>query len=270
MTLLPRLIYKPQHVDSDGPPDLRRVYHFQVVNTILESKARELAAVELGPIITTPWGVLYRGSIACNQTAYNQWDCDVEYLQRPSDMGTFTWSLDGSGQTEHITHGLSTVAKYPSASAPDFKGGIGFDGREFQGADVISPSSKFTVTFNHPAGVVNLTWAKFVSDLAGYVNSGPFFQWAAGEVRFIGPQFSDGSQTDAQATYNFEIERNQTGITVGTITGVVKDGWDVAWIKYKDSTDTVGGITYPVRIPEFVYVERVSSRIDFRTALGFG
>lgn len=265
-----RIIKKPQFISSDGPPDLYRIYHFQVVGTISETEVRELAAIEFGPTIVTAWGVLFRASISCEQTAYNQWDCDVEYLQRPRDIGTFTWSLDGSGQTDHVTHSLQTIARYPSASAPDFKGGIGFDGKEFQGADVIVPSSRFSVTFNHPAGIINLPYAKFVTDLAGYVNSGPFFLWAAGEVRFIGPQFSDGTQADAQATYNFEIERNRTGITVGTITGVEKKGWEVAWIKYKDSTDTVSGTTYPVRIPEFVYIERVSPLIDFRTALGFG
>ena len=260
---------KTEFVDAFGPIDARRVYHFGVKGTQSESVARMLTSTYFGPVISTTFGTLFRGQITTTSTAFNMWDCDIEYLMRPADIGTFTWSGDGTGEVSHITHSLETVS-YPVGTAPDFKGGIGFDGKEFQGVDDIVPAGQLQITFNHPAGVMTMAYFRYLQSITGYVNSGPFFNWAAGEVRFLGPICSDGSVTDAQAIYNFKLESNVTNLTVGTITGINKLGHNVLWIHYLSDTSTVDGVTYPVRIPQFVYVERVASTVDFRTALGFG
>ena len=49
-----------------------------------------------------------------------------------------------------------------------------------------------------------------------------------------------------------------------------KKGWEVVWIKYTDDTEAVGGAAKPVRVPQYVYVERVYDTVALSTALGFG
>jgi len=227
-------------------------------------------AAELGPFVLTPLGVYYRGEISCNQVAYNLWDADITYSRRPKDIGSYTWDFDGSGVIEHITSSYETINSYPASSAPSYNMLIGVSQDNVAGADVLRPSGRLTISFTHPAGVMTLAYAKYLSDLVGYVNSTTFFDWPAGEVRFDGVRATDGSQTQASAAYTFSISRNVTGLSVGTITGISKKGWELAWVKYKSSTASAGGITYPVQIPEFVYIERVADTTDFAAAFGFG
>ena len=44
------------------------------------------------------------------------------------------------------------------------------------------------------------------------------------------------------------------------------DGWDVAWIEFRDAVD--GG--KPVRRPKFLHVDRVYKRVPMAISLGFG
>lgn len=260
---------KPAHVSSSGDDDPLRTYHFGVKGTVNESTVRSLVANYLGPIIATPLGVFFRGEITCDQIAYDLWDADIRYTRRPKDLGSFTWDLDGSGVTEHITTSLAT-REYPVGVAPTYNNLIGVGTDEITGVDVLRPSTRFSVSFTHPAGVLTLPYADYLSSLVGYVNSGPFFNWSAGEVRFSGVRANDGTQTQGSATYEFDIRRNITGLTIGTLTGIRKDGWEELWVHSVRTTKTVAGEIYPVRIPLFVYVERVAETIDFQASFGFG
>ena len=260
---------KPRFVDDhDNGNEFRRTYHFGVGDTQFASTAHSLCSTYFGPLILTPNGMLFRSDISVTSTAYNQFDVDVTYTRRPSDPGEWSWEGDGVGRTEHITHSLETIASYPTGTAPDMKNAIGFDRDEIKGADVIKPAAKFTVRFVHPPGFMTLSYFNYLSLLAGYVNSAPWLVWDAGEVRFLGPRCSDGSQTKSECSYFFEIERNRTNFSVGSITGITKKGWHYAWTKSKVSTATAGGKTYPTKVPQFVYVERVADEINFSAAFG--
>ncbi|MDG4904803.1 hypothetical protein P9279_30575, partial [Mesorhizobium sp. WSM4962] len=84
----------------------------------------------------------------------------------------------------------------------------------------------------------------------GTVNSTPMLQNAPGEVLFLGARGSDGTDAEASVSYGFAISSNASGLSFGDITGIVKTGHEVAWIKYKD--DTQDG--KPTRVPWYAYV----------------
>lgn len=264
-----RLIKKPNFVDESGNP-IHRTYHFQVVGTVAPSTAKALAEAYYGPVISTPYGVLFRGPGAdAKSIAYNQFDVDVEYITRPAEIGSWSWDGDGTGQTQHITHSLETIEDYPTATAPASNRCIGRNRNgDITGTDIIVPAGKLSITFTHPSGVMTLAYFKYLQGLAGYVNSANFLAWAAGEVRFLGARVQDGSQTQSSCVYSFDLSPNATGLSVGTITGITKAGWHVLHVEYKDDTETVGGVTYPVTKPQFAHVERVSPTINFSTAFG--
>jgi hypothetical protein len=263
------VIEKPRFVDdSESGNEFRRTYHFGVGETQSSSVAHSICRNYFGPVISTANGVLFVADVRITSTAYNQFDVDVDYLRRPSEAGEWSWEMDGTGRTEHITHSIETIASYPTSTAPDMKNAIGFDKDEIQGTDVIKPSAKFSIRFVHPPGFMTIQYANYLSLLAGYVNSQPWLVWDAGEVRFLGPRASDGSQTKSECHYAFEIERNRSNFSVGAITGVIKKGWHYSWTKSELGTATAGGKTYPTKVPKFVYVERVSEEINFSTAFG--
>lgn len=263
-----RVIEKPNFVDEQGDPPVR-TYHFQVVGTQAASVAKSLVENYYGPVISTPYGTLFRGPADSQSNRYNGFDVDIQYITRKKDIGTWSWDGDGTGQTQHITHSLETIEDYPTASAPASNRCIGRqrDGT-IAGTDIIVPGGKLSVTFTHPSGVMTLAYFKYLQGLAGYVNSGSFLVWSDGEVRFMGARVQDGSQTQSTCVYNFELSANATGLDVGTITGITKKGWHVLHVEYKDDTETVSGSAFPVTKPLFAHVERVSPVINFTTAFG--
>jgi hypothetical protein len=223
-------------------------------------------ALQATPVIyTSLWGVLYRKDILVDPDGYNRWQVTVPYGKHDTQNGNWTWSFDTTGGSFHIKASKGTVAKYPS-NAPDFKQLIGVHGDEVDGADVVIPSMKLNVTYKHPQGVVNMPFAMTIFALTGKVNGTPMFTRPAGEVLFLGGTGSDGTSAEAEAGYQFAISPNLQGLIVGAITNIQKDGWDIAWIKWKDATDS----GKPVKHPDAVYIERVYERTDLAAALGFG
>jgi len=62
------------------------------------------------------------------------------------------------------------------------------------------------------------------------------------------------------------MSENATGLTIGSIAGVAKLGWEYIWIKYKDKP--VAG--KPTKEPEAVYVDQVYKELPLSAILGFG
>jgi hypothetical protein len=196
---------------------------------------------------------------------------EIAYGTRKNETGDFTWDFDTTGGTIHITQAKEEVARFPAASAPNQKGAIGVDGDEVKGTEIIVPALKINVNFRHPLGVITLPQADFLSDITGTVNNAVFLgTFAPGRVLFLGARGSDGSQAEATVSYQFAVGKNQLNQTIGSVTGVNKKAWEVAWVRYKDTIVTADGKDLPTREPKFVYVDRVYEEIDFRVALGFG
>lgn len=262
-----RIYEKPRFVDSFGDPPAR-TYHFGVSECPLESTARSLAMTTADLVITTPHGTLFRGEMRLSQTAFDQWDVDIDYQSRPYQLGEWTFNWDTTGGTVTRQFSLETIAKYPSATAPSYDQAIDVQGDEIKGVDVVSPQMRFSLTIRHPLGVLSPNYAKLMQGITGKVNSTPFLQWAAGEVLFLGASGADGRQTEASCRYDFAVSPNVTGLTIGSVTGVAKKGWELIWVKFKDETKTVSSTTYIVKVPQFVYVERVYETADLAGIIG--
>lgn len=216
-------------------------------------------------ILATGEGILYRQDIAVDPAGFQIWYVKVPYAKKQNQTGSWTFSFDGTGGTFHIKASKATVASYP-AGAPDTKQLIGVNGEEVAGADIVIPAMKYVVTFKHPLGVVTIPFTKQLATYTGKANSDTFLTCAAGEILFLGPTGSDGSAAEAEVAYHFAYEKNLQDQVIGAITGVRKDGWDIAWIKWKDAVDA----DKMTKQPEYVYVERVYERIAMATSLGFG
>jgi len=76
---------------------------------------------------------------------------------------------------------------------------------------------------------------------------------------------SEGTDTEAEVIHSVAASANVTGLTIGDIGSIAKNGHQVLWIAYKDADDS----GKPAVQPQSVYVERVYDEIDFLAALGF-
>jgi len=264
-----RIFLLPDGIKSTAqePTETRR---YKIADVGNKNTAQAYAIASTPAIVATVHGILYRQDVQVDQANFNQWIVTVPYGSRKNVTGDFTWDFDTTGGTIHITQAKQEVSRYPSASAPNQKGAIAVDGDEVKGTDIIVPAMKINVSFRHPLGVITLPQAKFLSNITGTVNNDPFLTFAPGEVLFLGARGSDGTDAEATVTYQFAMAANVTGQTIGSITGIAKKAWEVAWIRYKDAIVTADGKELPTREAKFVYVDRVYEEIAMAAALGFG
>jgi len=210
------------------------------------------------------------------------WHVEIQYEKTGADATEpdplkRSRSFDTSGGTQHKTQAYSVGSgskldfeyRYPS-TATNMSGAIGVDDNSVQGVDVVVPALTWTETYDVPHSYVTSNYIKTVAGLTGTVNSAAFRSFEAGEVLFMG---ASGSQEwDDQKgngpwslSFKFSASKNQTGITIGSISGIQKKGWHYLWVRYQ--TDADSSSVY--QTPKAVYVSKVYQDADF-SGLGIG
>ena len=101
--------------------------------------------------------------------------------------------------------------------------------------------------------------------LTGTVNDAAFKGFDAGEVLFLGASGSQRGDQDWEIAFNFAANENVTGISVGDITGIDKQGFHYLWVRYVEVEDQ----NHLTKRPEYVYVEQIYQPRDF-SLLGIG
>ncbi|MCC7408665.1 MAG: hypothetical protein IT442_11385 [Phycisphaeraceae bacterium] len=184
----------------------------------------------------------------------------------PPIVGDSSYSFDTGGGTQHITQSLQTIASHvPSGqTAPNFQGAIGATRDGVDGVDITVPVYRFSETHIKADSAVTGTYKGKVYSLTGKVNSGSFRGFNAGECLFLGASGSKrggASGEDWEITYSFAASPNRTGLTVGSITGIAKKGWEYLWVRYEDVEDTTAKAL--AKRPTAAYVEKVYELGDF-------
>ncbi len=201
---------------------------------------------------------------------------EIRYgLRNRKDTGESTYSFDTSGGTSRITH-APVVACYDAAGGPQYNadswgGAINAKSENgevvVEGVDVKIPTFRFSETHYIAAGSVTEAYKGQLAELTGKTNNATFRGRPAGEVLFCGAQGSERGTDDWEITFHFEVSPNVTGLTIGTITGIDKAGWDLLWVlSHKDKDAAAGTLTAK---PQAVFVHRVYNQADF-SLLGIG
>lgn len=215
--------------------------------------------------VFTSAGQLWRQNIQVEPDGWGQYLVTVPYGKRNKTTGDYTWSFDTSGATVKIKAAKEHIASYPD-DGDWHNGAIGVkaDG-EVEGVDIVIPALALTVTFNHPAGIVTLDYARQVARATGTTNDSPFLGFAAGELLLLGVNGSDGSEAPASLGYKFAASENVTDLSFGDITGIVKAGHHVAHVDFEDDVDTGEA----VRRPKRVHIDRVYNTSNYPSVLGW-
>lgn len=256
--------------ETAEPPTYTLVYKAvgETDDTIVQSYAYNATPIA----VYRPSGVLYRKDIRREPDGWGQYLVTVPYGKldkKSTPTGSASFSFSTRGATINIKAAKAHVASYPGGSA-SHKGAIGVkrsgDGSyDVEGADIIIPALRLTYSFKHPMGVVTENFARTLASVTGRTNSATFRGFAAGELLYAGCDGSDG--TDAEATIDYELiaSGNEASLTIGEITGIVKEGHHIAWIEFEDDVDSGS----PIHAPKVVHVERVYDSFDFATVFGW-
>jgi hypothetical protein len=222
-------------------------------------------AYSLSPTMYLAAGqTLYRQDVRVSCAGYDVWDVEVPYGKLDRTVGSYRFAFSTTGGTVNIKQAKAHVAVFP-AGKPDNKGAIDVEGDTVHGAEIVIPALKLTYTFKHPLGFVNEAVAVRLSRLTGRTNSATWHGFKAGECLFLGAEGGDGSDSEAEVSYQVAASEEMTNATVGAITGVNKKGWDISW----NSFEPVAAGGKPTRTVEYISVERVYDSFAFATELGF-
>lgn len=241
----------------------------RIYKAVGEQDSLQVQAYALGAtpaFIATAVGTLYRQDVKLDPDGFSQYVVTVPYAAGNRQNGSYTFDFDATGATIKIKAAKEHVQSYPTAGNPH-KASIGVtsDGK-VEGADIIIPALKFTITFSHPSGVVTIPFARLLSRAAGHTNLNAYLSHDPGELLFLGATGSDGSEAEAQVKYMFASSENVTDLSFGDITDIVKQGHQLAWVEFKDEADAGAAVVQP----KAVHIERVYDPLDFLTYFGWG
>lgn len=248
---------------TSNPPtfELEYVCEGEFDSGVVKALALSLTA----PLVAIAEGILFRDNIVLREIGFRLYYLTVTYSQKPPQFGSYTFGFSTTGGTLHITHSKSTVNKYPGTIRSHNQAiDVDKDNRP-RGVTKTVPACLLRYTLKHPAGVVNETTAVALAGVTGMVNSTLWHGFQAGEALFLGAEGSDGTDSEAEITYNVAAEKKLQDLVIGAISGIDKDGHDLLWVWWQDNVE--GG--EPGTKPRGVYVERIYDRTNFALALGF-
>ena len=258
-TIIERFDSKEATESKDSPThDL--VY--MIMNTEQYSVAKNLMASavpdKVGDLFLDDYHIVHLGNGVWEGTAhYVKWKSESQY------------SFDTGGGTQHVTQSIVNVGKYAATgfTAPDFMGAIGVTDDRVEGTDITVPVFNFTETHYIEKALVTGAYKLALFSLTGKVNGSGFKGFAKGEVLFLGASGSKRGLDDWEITFRFAASPNVAGLSLGSITGISKEGWQYLWVRFIDDEDPTAKAL--IKRPVSAYVEQVYSYGDFSN-LGIG
>lgn len=153
-----------------------------------------------------------------------------------------------------------------SGTAEDYEGLINVDEKgKAQGVDIQVPTTVYTVTKRVLSSTINDTYEMAAHSIAGKTNSIVYRNRAVGTLLCSGVSISEATSAESEIAAEFLFATDESGITIGDISGINKPAWDYLWVKpakRKVGERSIPGVAQ-------ANVEQVYSRSDFATALGF-
>lgn len=221
-------------------------------------------------ILDEKYEKLPRQSIAISERlTEDDWKVSVVYADSGKD-GQYEdsekqepqYNFEISAGTKKMVYAIKHVKTYPS-SAPAPKAGIN-DG---EGVEIIYPVSRFSETHFMTKAKVSASYKRKVAELVGKINNASFKGYSKGQVLFMGCTGSRTGREKWQITFNFAVSTKQTGISIGDISGISKDPWDVIWCQYEEGENN--DHTETIKKVKAVHVEQVYEEGSFGV-LGIG
>lgn len=268
-------VYEAYPFESGGQDDNRgrgttRAYPYNAVgySNLLAAKTA-LESYGIPSTITVAGGPdLIRRNTSWDQLTPDSWRFIVNYShpdkrREDVDTGSYLFAFDTTGGRQRI---MQTLNRKQSKARPgetplDTHGLIGWDGERAEGVEVIVPSLQFEITKRQPKGIITHAYVRTLRGLTGKKNNGTFLTYAAGEVAFLGARGRQSTESDPEVTYFFNVEENQTGLTIDEITGINKDGQDYLWVYYEPDQDFAADAL--TAKPHTAFVDEVRKAADF-------
>lgn len=259
------------HKPESGTASLAKgevVHEYQLIGTSGEFPDEESAASWLNVNVPLFFSGAWIQDIQIKPQGNGLFFVTLPYGPLPEYPGSsFQLNFRTTGGTVHISASLGQVARYSAPGGPAADPDLVIIGQDGSGADITVPAQMRSYKFTYEKGVVTESAMDYLEDLTGMVNLITWHDRPPGEVLFLGAEGDTTEKADgpASVTFNFAMSRNKTGLTIGSISGIAKQGWDLIDIHTK--TAVVGAVD--VQREKFIYIQRTYQRLSFIDYLGF-
>lgn len=210
--------------------------------------------------------------IDLEEDSSNIWVADADYSitqsKTPAETGDEEISFDISPLSTKITHSLGNISRVAATgTAPDFKGGIGWDGEKFTGTEKMVEAFSFTIIKYVPAATaLSNAYIQGLRSAAFHFNNAIFRGFSLGELLYVGASGSQRNDDDFAVSHKFMAGLNVTDLSVGPVNGINKKAWEYLWALYESIEDT--SANFVTDIPQSVYVEGIYEGASFPTQIG--
>lgn len=221
------------------------------------------AALLDGPLLINEYDNLFIESLQRERVGPTSWIFTASYSASTPEPGEFSVTIDTTGGSVVQTYGYSQTAYAATGeTAPNFGNAIDVQDGKPQGIQRVIPAMKINIRAQISQSYITspMAYAKLLSSLTGTTNLYPFGDFDAGELLFVGATGEIVTRGDPSLTFSFLASQNVTGLTIGQITGIAKEGHEYIWFLHKPDKDGTTGL--PVQSIRAAYVGKVYGAAD--------
>ncbi len=225
-----------------------------------ENEIIEFVRTSTPPELTEEYDNLPRQTISiAERLTEDDWKVEVAYADsgNSGDYGSSgdekaepSYNFEISAGSKKVVYALQHVKSYPSGAAAP-QAGI----NNGEGVEIVIPVGRFSETHFMSKNKVSSSYKRKITELVGKINSGSFKGYDKGQVLFMGASGSRTGKERWQITFNFAVATKQTGISIGGISGISKDPWDIIWCEYDEDKNKDGSEI--IKKVKAVHTERV-------------
>ena len=222
------------------------------------------------------WFVRRKIEVQPHEESTEIWDGKVSYTPSQNQNNSLlppSFRFSTAGGKSKMLCSYSVVGAYGfGANVNDYGGLIGFkkDGT-VEGVEVDMPGFSWQETWQFTPSQLTWYYAKTIRNLSACVNTAVFRGFDPGEVLFLYAEGGSQQNPDdhRDVTFHFASNPNMTGLSVGSITGIAKGGWEYLDIEYNTTEVGSGTEKRKVQKPSRAYVHRVFRQANL-SLLGIG
>lgn len=223
---------------ADNQGEISRRYSVTGVSTEVAAvtAVRNFLLLTLGP--TFAIGSLVLDKIQATEEdgqyiATANWRTFARRSQPAMGESQFNFEMSLDPVRVKIPVGGITVFKASSAEtwAPQLINDLG-NGEDPEGIDVYEPVYEESETHWGPTAALTPAYRNLLKSCVGKVNASAFKGWQPGEVLLRGITGTRRGANDSELTFRWSVRENQSALTVGTVTGINKQGWQYLWPRY--------------------------------------
>lgn len=184
-------------------------------------------------------------------------------LAEPDETSAPIRTFSVRKETQNIKNAIATIQGEGEgmAAIPDVGTLINVSEDGVAGVDIATKIQMWTETHYFDPADVTLAYEDTLNDLVDTVNDATFRGRPAGTVKFEGYQGGERVTGVYEITFEFAYSKPKTGIVIGSLNSVDKNGWEYLWVWYRPEVHSGTGVI--IQVPRAVYVQQIFEDGDF-------